>query len=246
MNTLFLVTGSNGAIGSAYLEELVRHNQTTVAIARGHHRHDWPCKQTFDLLNKEDCETCIRHLDLTRVSRVVLIHTVGKFHFELTPGEMSEEIWQSNLTTFVNIADPLLARASTEGIQVKLVAFGSPSDFYHVPFWRMFTAAKDSIREYIKKAVFRSRDMQGLFVNISSTRTANEEKLRPFADTSTWLTPEEVVQGSIAEIRKSGGTGYREIQIIRPDPNFNNYYADIDTIRKKWYREMFGREGETP
>lgn len=244
MNTLFIVTGSNGAIGNAYFKALLSRKKTVVAVARGHRQHSWPHQQTFDLLDRAACVHSIEQLDFTGTDRIILIHTVGKFHFELTPGECNEEVWQSNVSTFVNIAAPLLVRATNNGITLKLVAFGSPSDPYHVPFWQTFTAAKDAVRKYMRNASTIHRGAQGLFVNISSTRTVNEERLRPFADISKWLTPEEVTRGSIEEIIHEGGEAYQEINIIHPDPHFNNYYADNDAIRRKWMYEMFGKEEE--
>lgn len=244
MKTLFIIAGSNGAIGKAYLDHLTSEGNRCIAIARGKHLYSWPNTTTLsgDLLDRRRSEEIINSIDLTGIDHVVLIHTVGKFNFELSLGSDSKDVWESNVVTFQNLADPLLLRTRELGISVKFVALGSPSDPYHVPFWQLFTEAKDAVRAAIKRHALNHSKVQGLVVNISSTKTANEEKLRPFADTSSWLTPEEVVQNSIKDISKSDGPLYQEIQVIKPNPNFNNYYADTDAIYKKWMYEMYGNK----
>lgn len=62
--------------------------------------------------------------------------------------------------------------------------------------------------------------------------------LRPEADKTYWLKPQEIVDPSLVELSQLHSS-YEEIDIIKNNPNFNdNYYIDHDALLKKWQKEM--------
>ena len=245
MGNLYIVTGSNGALGRAYLDKLIAHGENTIAVARGSHRFDWPKMEVLDLIDVDACNNFVDELALDGISKIILIHCVGTFHVDFEPPslEIVNKVVASNFGTFQNIAVPLLRKASECGVSVRLVAFGSPSDTNppRVDLWKTFTMAKNAIRKMIQKL---SHPHSGLMVNISSTKTENEQKLRPFADVSFWLKPEEVVGESFLKISQGSDEIFQEIKVIKPQPGFGeDYYNDPSRIVRKWTDEMFGKKG---
>ena len=234
MKTLFIITGGNGAIGKAYFEYLAAKKEVCVSLSR-------TSPYFLDLLNRSRCKKIIQHLDFTNITRIVLIHSVGSFCFEEQHQKRNNAVWHNNFSTFVNIAKPLIERTQKEHITLKLVGFGSPSDSFRIPYWKTFSSAKNAIRHYMKLVCVQHANIQGLIVNISSTQTTNEEKLRPYADKTHWLKPQEIVEQSIYYIEQKQIETYHEIEIIKPNPGFQNYYKKTDAIYKKWMKEMYNR-----
>ena len=79
------------------------------------------------------------------------------------------------------------------------------------------------------------------FVNVSTTDTGNENKLRPYAtgeEKKYWLKPETVVERAIAAL-ESFTPLWQEIDVYEPLPGFNpqEYYTDFQKIKSKWQRQ---------
>lgn len=187
-----------------------------------------------------------------------MIHGVGKFKYEseceiaalgTTEAEIDDEIFSSNYHTFVNIAEPLIKKLNQEHNQgsqttLALCGFGSITDKYKIPFWRSYTYAKDSLREYIKELA-KSKEWRGLirgrFINVSTTYTGNENKLRPYAtveEKKYWLKPETIVDRAIAPL-ESLNPLWQEIDVYEPLPGFKpqEYYTNFQEIKSKWQRQ---------
>jgi len=240
MRTGYIIAGITGAIGNAYLSHLASGGESVIGLARSSRRFWWPNTVRLDLLDVDGCRRFVRALDLREVDRIVLLHLVGKFDVEWEESSFRQDIWDSNLTTFTNLAALLLEKADTHGVAVKFVAFGSPSDREppRKTLWPTFTKSMNEIRRYMEGL---SSEHSGLMVNISSTDTPSERKLRPFADRTRWLSPKEVVERSVVDISSIGGTGHRQIEVFNPDPGFDSYYDDFGRIKAKWKYEMYGR-----
>ena len=255
---LVIVTGASGAVGSSFIEHFLQEDNTNcVAVSRSPIETEALHYQA-DLLDRQSVEEEIAKLDLTDIDDVILVHGVGKFKYEsdceintlgTTEDEIDDEIFSSNYHTFVNITEPLIAklnREHTKGLQTTLAlcAFGSITDKYKIPFWRSYTYAKDSLREYIKELA-KSKEWQGLirgrFVNVSTTDTGNENKLRPYAtaeEKKYWLKPETIVEKSITFL-ESLTPLWQEIDIYEPLPGFKpqEYYTNSQKIKSKWQRQ---------
>ena len=259
MNTrLVIVTGASGAVGNSFIEHFLQQDNTEcVAVSRSPMKTEALHLQA-DLLDRESIQREITKLDLTNIDDVILIHGVGKFKYEneceisalgTTEAEIDDEIFSSNYHTFVNIAEPLIKKLNQEhkqGLQTTLAlcAFGSITDKYKIPFWRSYTYAKDSLREYIKELA-RSPEWRGLirgrFINVSTTDTGNENKLRPYAtaeEKKYWLKPETIVTKSIAYLENSTPL-WQEIDVYEPLPGFKpqEYYTNYQKIKTKWQRQ---------
>jgi len=256
---LVIVTGASGAVGNSFVEHFLQETNTNcVAISRSQ-METTALNCQVDLLDTQATQATINQLELEGVTDAVLIHGVGKFKYEsecdsasvgTTQDEVDDEVFSSNYHTFVNVAEPLIAKLSQEHhrgskTSLALCAFGSITDKYKIPFWRSYTYAKDSLRDYIKKLA-KSKEWQGLirgrFINVSTTDTGNENQLRPCAtaeEKKYWLKPEKIVKQSVAQLEKLTPL-WQEIDVYEPLPGFDphTYYNNYDQIQNKWERQM--------
>lgn len=264
---LVIVTGANGALGNCYLDYYIQQpNTTCVALSRApmataaQHR-------SVDLLDADATAHAIHSIDLCEYQDVVLIHGVGRFKFETMSAfcarsdsnrenvtafddEIDQEVLSSNYHTFLHLANPLLAKLEQLQAQnchptLALCGFGSVTDKYKIPFWHSYTYAKDLTRTFINELIDSDRlttRIRGRFINVSTTDTGNENKLRPYATAEEkryWLKPQKIVDQSVAHI-DCLQPAWLEIDVYEPMPDFdrNAYYRNAERIREKWERQM--------
>lgn len=249
MKKMILVSGASGALGKAYVEHY-RRDAGVRCVALTRTPADIAGVETIcaDLLDTNATRAAIAKLPLNDVGEITLIHTVGAFKFEEegiaehdADGDgIDDEVYASNVTTFENVVVPLLERLRQEKLSVRLTVcgFGSASDKYGVKYWQSYTRAKNMLREKLRSLTEESGfDVRSIFVNVSTTDTGNENRLRPLADKTYWLSPQEIVERSVQAIEVS--LQWSEIEIIKPMPGFTpEYYRDSERILKKWKGEM--------
>lgn len=244
------MTGANGALGRAYLEGLRESDEDCVGVSRSTVAQPVPDVRYIegvDLLSPLDTECMVRSLDAIERD-IALVHPVGKFKFEWRDSVedaggdvIDHEVYRSNVETFQNIAEPLLwlTAVSRTATQITLCGFGSVSDVHDVPYWHSYSTAKNALRSYIRERIAgHRRSVRGLFVNVSTVDTGNENLLRPYADKRYWLKPMEVVRASLAALLGKE-EGWREISVIcrKPDVDPTTHY-DPDVVLERWKREM--------
>jgi len=239
---LMIVTGATGSIGEEYLKRL-SGQFPCAGISRESPADPVPGVDYHhaDLLDYDSTVNVVSRLSFADLERVVLIHPVGRFKFEDPdngdPGTLDEDVVRSNVATFYNVAIPIMACNAEHGVRyMTMVAFGSVSDPENVELWRSYTEAKNKLRDYLKSVCCWSQ--RGVMVNISSTLTEKEDRLRPNADRTYWLSPEKVVNDSMETILAEG-PAYSEIDIFEKKPGFDrSYYRDNHALLVKWRREM--------
>lgn len=258
MGRLCIVTGANGALGRAYLEGLRESGEECIGVSRS--TVVQPVSgvryiEGVDLLSPLDTECMVQTIGSLERD-IALVHPVGKFTFEWgdslagASGEkIDPEVYRSNVETFQNIAEPLLrltAALRTE-MQITLCGFGSVSDTHDVPYWYSYSAAKNALRTYIRgKIAEHGGAVRGLFVNVSTVDTGNENLLRPYADKRYWLKPLEVVRASLSALLGKE-EGWREISVIcrKSDVDPHTHY-NPDVVLERWKREMGANPHQTP
>ena len=247
-DTLAIVTGANGAVGRAYLQELAcMPTVRSTGIVRSESNEQIPNVEYFngiDLLQATDVNRVIQSIFRHEAARVLLIHPVGKFKFEEEPEvDVDPEILLSNTATFGNTIRPILEQIN-EDASLVMCGFGSVSDKYDVPFWRSYTAAKNELRESLRRLsetlMPKGIQARSVMVNVSTTDTGNENALRPNADKRYWLKPEKIARQSLPVLLSSSDSDYQELDIIEERPDFEpgEYYSDPQSVLKKWKREM--------
>lgn len=257
---LAIVTGASGTVGACYVKHFVQQENTKcVALSRSKLETSEVMQFKVDLLDEKGTREAIEQLDISEVSDLILVHGVGKFKYEYLESlphlnsdhhKIDNEVFSSNYHTFLNVVNPLVEKLNEEHQRgrkttLALCGFGSISDKYKIPFWRSYTYAKDTLREYIKDLA-KSKNWQGLirgrFINVSTTDTGNENKLRPnvkVEEKQYWLKPEKIVAQSLPVI-ESLKPLWQEIDVYEILPGFNpeEYYNDYQTIKEKWERQM--------
>lgn len=252
---LVMVTGGNGSLGKSYLEKLRgMPGIKCLGIVRPHLGETNNNEEILevDLLEESEVSAQIRRIDLSTVSEVVLIHSVGKFRFEVKGSPVidedkdgiDDEVYKSNVITFYNLIKPLLTKLNEQSavgnfIPMTVCAFGSISDKYEIPYWQSYTKAKEILRHFIRSLVGHKASglIRGLFINLSSVDTENERQLRPKADRTYWLKCEEIVEQTLPLLLEQGPF-WQEVDVFKKDPTFDpEYYYDLKKILKKWLCE---------
>jgi len=240
MKKLIIVSGANGSLGEEYLKNFSNKSKFfSVGLSRRKPKKTIKNVEYFfsDLLDLKKLEKEIKQINFEQASEIIFIHPVGEFKFEDNSGkQLDKQVYDSNVLTFINVANILLKYLEKDK-KLIFCCFGSVSDKFDVPYWKSYTQSKKELKKIVKK-LSQSKNIRGVFVNVSTIFTGNENKLRPFADKTYWLKPRKIVEESIKEII-FGKSGFIEIDVFEPDPDFkNDYYLDHGSIYKKWKKEM--------
>jgi len=255
---LILVSGATAKLGQAYVSYLVKSNSFKVIGLSRKRRNTLENYTEYlrcNLMNKNEVYKKISKIDISSFKEIWLIHAVGKFKFEES-GEPKEDfdldgiddkVYDSNVVSFLNIFVPLIEKiekTNSKNKTLRIMCFGSITDRYSIPYWNSYTKSKNKLRNILRAFSERNdfkKSTKALFVNVSTVDTGNENLLRPFADKSYWLKPEEIVRKSLAELLKHK-KGYFETDVYRHKPDFDSgYYHNTSAILKKWKKEMTGK-----
>lgn len=251
-NKLAIIAGATGDLGRAYLEHyaLLPDVKTYGLLRRD--ELDPVENVTYlkvDLENSQLVSENINTISFDDISEIVFIHPVGMFKFEdagkpeidLNDDSIDDEVYNSNIETFHNVVRPILEKRSEFGsIPFTAVAFGSLSDKYLVPWWGSYSKSKLLLRKHMADLACIESNIYSVFVNLSSVKTSNEFKTRPYANSTYWISPEKIVEETIAGIH-ARKYPYSEINSYIPSPDYHlRYYKEHDTLKQKWKREMLG------
>jgi NADP-dependent 3-hydroxy acid dehydrogenase YdfG len=253
---IIIVTGASGVVGQEYVEYFSQQPHTTcVAVSR--RDLGYQCENTtsviVDLLHKQEVEHAFGSLNFSEIDEVVFIHPVGKFKYEengipeidLDGDGIDDDIYKTNVETFTNVLRVLVPNIEEErqngrDVHLALCGLGSISDKYQVKYWSSYTKAKDVLRSIVYTLVQeRSEYVRGLFVNVSTVDTKNENELRSSADKSYWLEADELVRSSIPFLLHEIAGSWKQVDIFRESPYFREgYYEDWTLVRKAWQEQM--------
>jgi len=241
MKKIVIVSGASGSLGEEYLKYFSNKQKFKVlGLSRSKPKKKIKNVEYLycDLLNSTKVQNEISLIDFEQFSEIIFIHPVGKFSFEdkNNGNSLNNKIYDSNVLTFINVAN-ILSKFIEKNKKIIFCCFGSVSDKYKVPYWKSYTQSKQELRKIVRK-LSENKNIRGVFVNVSTVFTGNENKLRPFADTKYWLKPKKIVSKSIPEII-SGKSQFIELDVFEPHPNFKeDYYLDHEAIYNKWKKEM--------
>ncbi len=184
MQKVIIVSGATVDLRKAYVKHYSKEKDCLVnAISRREEEN--PLKNVdyllCDLEKSKDTEQEIKKISLDGVLEVVLIHPVGRFKFEKNgvpevkslEHDIDDEVLKSNLDSFHNIVLPLLNLRKDKNILIKLACFGSLNDAYNVPWWNFYSKSKLILREDMRGVSTFEKNIQALFLNLSSVNTFN-------------------------------------------------------------------------
>ena len=211
----------------------------------------------LDLLDKEAVTSSFEQIPLSDIDEIVLIHSVGKFKFEpegnpeidIDGDGIDDEVYKTNIETFLNILRSLLPRIENQhregrALSLALCGLGSISDKYQVAYWSSYTKAKNVLRSIIYNLVQeKPESVRGLFVNVSTVDTENENELRPFADKTYWLKAKEIANASLPFVLGEESGSWKQVDVFKESPLFREgYYEDLAEIRRQWMAQQEGGE----
>lgn len=251
---LFIIAGAAGEIGSEFINKFI-NDFPVIGIFRKnkpeltHKNLNWI---KADLTKPQAVEKAFSNLNFSSYKKVFLIHSIGVDKFENTKypdieplKTIDKFVYDSNVNTYKYLAATLINKIIKErkaGSKTKLVLsmLGSVADKHGIIFLTSFSESKNIVRSYIQSAVKEYNWISGLSINISSTITKQALKVRPFADTTYWLKPIDVVKHSSNSLLNMKN-GYREIDIYKKDPSFDpDYYKNNKKIFKRWSHFVWG------
>lgn len=254
MKKLIIIAGAAGEIGTAFIEKFLMQKDTEcIAIIRNKPlliNEENLKKITCNLNNISEIENSFKEIDFRKYAEVIYLHTIGVDKFDprgypyIKPMKtIDPDIYNTNVNSF-----KYLFKYCVEKIKeinkdhittlFKTVIIAGTSD-KHAPFViESFCEAKFILRQYIQSAVnLYPQWCSGLSVNVTSTITESALAVRPFADTTFWLTPNEVVDQSLQKVLQTG-LGYSEIDLFKYSPEYtSDYYNSNEKLYTKWSKE---------
>jgi hypothetical protein len=255
-NTLVIVAGAAGEIGTQYCKEIVERGVECIGVIRNK-RIEFASPLLTPVichLNQEQSiHDAFDKVDFDNYARVIYLHTIGVDKFDprgypnIKPMEtIPSDLYERNVNSFKYLLRYCVSRinfinqnkSKKDKISLKIVIIAGVPDKY-VPFViESFCETKFILRQYIQSCISIYPEwVLGLSINITSTITESAIKMRPNADTKYWLEPSEVVAQSMNQLM-SFARKYVEIDIIKKSPDFfTGYYQDNRALYEKWSRE---------
>lgn len=243
-----LIAGASRGIGKAFYDHYRQEKVKTLGISLS----GSPGLEKHDLLDENATYRLVKDLDLQGVDSIVYLHSVGidKFEPDGKPcidhdGDgIDDEVYASNVTTFLNLAEPLIDKVKGTSTQLTIVNIGSVSDIFKVPYWQSFSRAKNKVRQFAR--TLHHGSIKSVMLNVSSTLDDEGRTYgRKCADTTYWQTARELCEKShgLIELVKDQDAPYVEADFFKPDPKFRpDYFTDLPRLYKSWQRDM-GFEG---
>ncbi len=263
--SIVIVTGSGGTLGSALLEQTLPEHGTGFGLqrhfsvaARG------PGKRLLcDISDMSATAEIIRTAVLPAsraTAHVSLIHAVGPFKYEgyyaaTTQTPIDPVIMKMNCEVFKSMTGAVIEavqhlHCGDTPVQINLCTFGSISEDYQVPLWHSFLEAKRRAQVFMQEQVEHYRldqvvTLSALYVRTSTINTQSENTLRPHVPPEIkkyWLDPARVAGIVAAQLSALGAGEYKKIDIFDPCPAIHPaiYYRDIPALDRRWRAMMLG------
>lgn len=251
---LIIVAGASGEIGTHFIKKLSKNKENhIIGVVRtktlGFQSENVETI-TCELSNEHDVAEKFSQIKLDNYEQIIYLHTIGVDKFDprgypvlQKMKTIDPEVYDTNVNSFKYLMKYLvkeldLINEDSIKTHLKLAMIGGVGDKYAPFVIESFCEAKYILRQYIQSQIQVYPEwVTGLSINVTSTITQSALKVRPNADTTYWLTSQEVAEQGIHELLNNR-EGYKEIDIIKKSPKyFKNYYHDNQTLYKKWMFE---------
>jgi short-subunit dehydrogenase len=250
---LVIISGASRGIGKAFADYY--RTQNNIEVIGLSHSNKQGLTQ-LDLLGDIEVNTFVNKLDLTKFREITYIPGIGidkfepdaKPHIDYDGDGIDDEIYASNITTFMNIAEPLIQKVKQTQTPITFCNIGSISDIYQVPFWQSFSQSKNIVRKYLKSVA--SSGVKSITLNVSSTLDEENRKYgRVNADTTYWQTAQELVKKSINSLEgmRILNSTYAEFDFYKHNPNFRpDYFTNLPKLFASWQKDLGYAGKEVP
>lgn len=247
---LVIISGARRGIGKSFFD---KYQSISNTICIGISRKNIPNLVQIDLLEENSTYSFTKELNLNNVNSILYFHSIGidKFEpkglpqFDYDNDGIDDDVYKSNVTTFLNIAEPLIDRSYKVDIPITICNIGSISDIFEVPYWQSFSKSKNIIRKFMKS--LNDESISNVVLNISSTLDEENRKYgRTNADTTYWQTTQEFLTKSFGFVDgiKDTDASYMEIDIYKHNPSFKtDYFVNLPKLYASWQKDM-GLEGK--
>lgn len=241
---LILIPGATGKMGETFLQKFSKMKDYEVVGITSNQTNKNANLQYANLLKEKDIEDFLSRIDFSSLEEIILIHSIGPFIFEekglpqkdKNKDGIDDKTYELNFLTFKNIVDSLVKKLKNKNALLTLVAFGSISDRYNVPWWQSYSKTKNILRKFMRNSI--NKKTRAVFINVGSTE---KEEERPFADKKYWLTCKEVVKKSMKSILNKD-LFWQEIDIFKPSPDYyEGFFEDHESLKKRWMQDMYGK-----
>ncbi len=258
MKCIIVIAGASGEIGTAFVRKFV-NRFPVIGISRTsksreiHKNLSWI---HVDLTKPIEVEKAFSDLDFSAYEKVILLHNVGLDKFEnvnfplIEPlRTIDEKVYDSNVNTYKYIASLFISKIEKERVrgsktELVLSSLAGVADKHGMIFLTSFVESKNIVRMYMQNATREFPWVSALVINVTSTVTKSALLVRPYAKIdSTWLLPQEVAEEAVPKLLRKK-KGYSEVDIIKHDPHFDDYYKSNKRMFKKWSREVWGPKGK--
>lgn len=247
----YIIAGINGDIGLEFARRFENLGRLC-GISRKQEKLENIAYEHFqaDLLKPEDVDTMFKSMELS--DDLTYIHLPGKFQYQdenhpITDSNndgIDDDTFATNVETFRNVMPYLSTHLKTNiDSRLKIIAIGSTSDLYDVPYWHSFTHSKNELRKQFR-LMYGDPETYGrvgsLFINISTTDGKQLAGERPHISKQFVLKPSEILDQAFPHIVSTRPESL-EISVLKPNPNFAcEEYLDNREIKKRWYKDMYG------
>lgn len=238
MRTLAIVTGdAAGKLGRALRMRLESARVTCVGVAR----RSAPGVMVVDLFDRAKVAEAISHIQFCDFERVLIAHAVGAFKFEPYNTETVRRtadpaIIASSVATFRNLVDAVWARKGD--LPVSVLCVGSLAENWNVPCYHSYTVARRIVRQQLRSMT--AEGVGAVYAKLSTVRVPSERALRPCADDTYWLSPEQFAERVAPFLLAVPRGRYIEVDVNNQMPGFDPYeqYADYEAVLNRWRHDM--------
>ena len=248
---LVIVTGSSRGIGKAFLDHYTKEDNTVCyGLSRSNSKNYHPT----NLFDSNQAYDFVKQLDMKDIGSVFYMHSIGidkfepdgKPHIDVDGDGIDDEIYQTNVAAYLNLAEPLIDKICKEKLPVQIVNIGSISDTFNVSYWQSFTKAKNIVRNFGKS--INTENIQDIMLNVSSTLDEYGDMFgRINADVTYWQTTDELLDKAVPYLKAIAeiNTPHSEASFFKYNPNFTkDYFTNLPKLYKTWQRDMGFKEDE--
>ena len=250
---MVIVSGATRGIGKTFANYYSSQKNTEVI---GIGRSNKPNLMQLDLLDETKVNYFVNKLNLKQLKEIIYMHAVGidkfepnaKPQFDLDGDGIDDEVYESNVTAFFNLAEPLVEKVKQIKTPITICNIGSISDIYEIPFWQSFSKSKNIVKKYLKS--IRTENVKGITLNIGSTLDEENRKYgRINADTTYWQTSQELLKKSIGVLEgmRNLDSSYAEFDFYKHNPTFKqDYFTNLPKLFALWQKDMGFAGKEVP
>lgn len=249
----FIIAGINGEIGTEFAKRFqglgkIYGISRKIDHVEGINYDHVKC----DLLKKDNVQNMFDSIDLS--GELTYVHLPGKFYFQdenhpikdRVGDGIDDEIFSTNVKTFRTVMPYLIDYLiKNPKSKLKLVAIGSTSDLYDIPYWHSFTHSKNELRKDFR-SVYGTPEVFGrvstLMINVSTVDGKQLNGERPYIKKQFLLTPKDILDNSLEYVLDNRSHSL-EVSVLHPNPEFNRKdFLDNHAIKQRWYKDMYGQD----